>query len=102
MKVGFFFKKDVKTNPESFLMPFIGFQASSGQLQQPPPTSQDQPEQQISQQNHSNFQSDQAQQSYDWNQYNQQQHLAYNEQQPSYNYWDGNNYVNYVSHLHSL
>ena len=51
------------------------------------------------QQNHVNYQqNDQAsQQNYqDWNQYNQQ-HQGYSDQ-GTYSYWDGNNYVNYVSY----
>ena len=71
------------------------FLAATGQPQAAPPP----PSQIEDQQNHANYQqNDQvSQQNYqDWNQYNQQ-HQAYSDQ-GAYSYWDGNNYVNYVSH----
>ena len=75
------------------------FLAATGQPQAAPPPSQIEDQQQAPQQNHANYQqNDQvSQQNYqDWNQYNQQ-HQGYSDQ-GAYSYWDGNNYVNYVSH----
>ena len=76
------------------------FQATASQPQATPPPSQIKDQKHAPQQNHANYQqNDQAsQQNYqDWNQYNQQQHQGYSDQ-GAYSYWDGNNYVNYVSH----
>ena len=76
-----------------------GYGSGIGGLLAAPPRSQIEDQQQAPQQNHANYQqNDQvSQQNYqDWNQYNQQ-HQGYSDQ-GTYSYWDGNNYVNYVSH----
>ena len=93
------FSENLNFNFLSIIVSIHFFLAATGQPQAAPPPSQIEDQQQAPQQNHANYQqNDQvSQQNYqDWNQYNQQ-HQGYSDQ-GTYSYWDGNNYVNYVSH----